>query len=123
MGSVSNPRKPIIFLVGVLGLGSIVLGFVHQEWLAYSVLGLMGFGDGVVDVIALAWLQKQIVAQMQGRVMSLLIFADLVLVPFSLGISGLLSEINLTVLFVAAGLTMFLTGIFTSLNQSLRSND
>ena len=122
MGSVSNPRKSMIFLTCVLGLGSIVLGFVHQEWLAYSVLGLMGFGDGMVDVIALSWLQKQIVAQMQGRVMGLLIFADLVLVPFSLGVSGLLSEINLTLLFVAAGLTMLLTGLGTSLIQPIRSN-
>ena len=76
----------------------------------------------MVNVIALTWLQKQTIAQMQGRVMSLLIFANSALVPFSLGISGLLSEINLTVLFVAAGLTMLLTGIGTSLIQPTRSN-
>ncbi|MEM7760962.1 MAG: hypothetical protein AAF298_22950, partial [Cyanobacteria bacterium P01_A01_bin.40] len=77
--------------------------------------------DGMVDVIALSWLHKQTVAQMQGRVMSLLIFADLALVPFSQGISGVLSEINLTVLFVGAGLTMLLTGIGTSLIKPTRS--
>ena len=121
MGSVSNPGKPLIFLAYVFGLGSIVLGFVNQEWLAYGVLGLMGFSDGMVDVIALTWLQKQTITQMQGRVMSLLIFADIALVPFSQGISGLLSEINLTVLFVVAGLTMLLTGIVTSLIQPTRS--
>lgn len=119
--AIDNPKKTLIFLAYVLGLGSIVLGFVHREWLAYGVFGLIGFGNGMVDVIVLAWLQKQTVPQMQGRVMSLLIFAEIALVPFSQGVSGLLSEINLTLLFVAAGLTMLLTGIFNAFSQPIRS--
>ncbi len=122
IGSRGNPKQAIIFLAGILGLGSIALGFVDREWLAYSIVGAIGFGEGMVDVIVLVWLQKQTVAQMQGRIMSVLIFADIALLPFSLAISGILSEINLTFLFVGGGLTMLLTGICMSLIQPIRSN-
>jgi putative ABC transport system ATP-binding protein len=55
---------------------------------------------------------------MQGRMMGLTMFAAVALDPFSEGISGVLVEFSLTGLFVAAGVTMFLTAIASSIGRT-----
>jgi hypothetical protein len=53
---------------------------------------------------------------MQGRMMSLVMFASVALDPFSQAISGVLMEVNLTGLFVAAGIAMLVTALVSSLS-------
>jgi hypothetical protein len=53
---------------------------------------------------------------MQGRMMSLVMFAAIALDPFSQAISGVLMEINLTGLFVAAGIAMLIAALVSSLD-------
>lgn len=82
----------------------------------------MGLGGGIVGVVGVTWLQQQTVAQMQGRVMSLLMFAAVALDPFSQVISGVLIDVSLTGLFVIAGITMLLTAALSSMSQAARSH-
>jgi MFS family permease len=122
IGPVKNPGMPLIMLAYSLGVGLIALAFVSNQWLAYAVLALMGIGGGIVSVIAVAWLQQNTPSQMQGRVMSLLMFAAIALDPFSQAISGFLSAINLTFLFVSAGVTMLITGVVASRSSGIRTS-
>jgi MFS family permease len=122
IGSVKNPGISLIMLAYSLGVGLIALAFVNNQWLAYAVLALMGIGGGIVSVIAVAWLQQNTPSQMQGRVMSLLMFAAIALDPFSQAISGFLSAINLTFLFVSAGVTMLITGVVASRSSGIRTS-
>jgi hypothetical protein len=55
---------------------------------------------------------------MQGRMMSLVMFAAIALDPFSQAISGMFLDINLTALFIAAGMTMFVTAALSSVDQT-----
>jgi hypothetical protein len=48
--------------------------------------------------------------------MSLVMFASVALDPFSQAISGVLMEVNLTGLFVAAGIAMLVTALVSSLS-------
>jgi hypothetical protein len=59
----------------------------------------------------MTWLQQQTAFHMQGRMMSLIMFAAVALDPFSQAASGALLEISLTGLFVAAGIIMLLTAM------------
>jgi MFS family permease len=82
------------------------------------VIALMGVGGGIVGVLGMTWLQQQTTAQMQGRMMSLVMFASVALDPFSQAISGGLMEVGLTGLFVAAGIAMLLTALVSWLGSS-----
>jgi MFS family permease len=108
--SITHPKSLLVGLAWWLGTGMIALGFTGQSWLAGTVLTIMGLGGGFVTVIGVTWMQQQTPSEMQGRVMSLLLFAVLALDPFSQALSGLLIEVNLVLLFVAAGAVMVLTG-------------
>jgi MFS family permease len=114
LSAIKNLKTPLVFLSYSLGAGLILLGFVQQAWVAAGAIALMGIGGGIVGVLGLTWLQQQTATQMQGRMMSLVMFAAIALDPFSQAISGILLEINLTGLFIAAGSIMFLTGFVAS---------
>ena len=77
----------------------------------------MGIGGGIVDVLALTWLQQETAISMQGRMMSLVMFAAVSLDPFSQAISGVLIDTSLSSLFLAAGITMLFTALVASLSQ------
>ncbi len=115
LSAIQSLKTPLVFLSYALGAGLIGLGFVPQAWIAAGVIALMGIGGGIVGVLGLTWLQQQTAAPMQGRMMSLVMFAAIALDPFSQAISGLLLEISLTGLFIAAGSLMLLTGFVSSL--------
>jgi MFS family permease len=114
LSAIKNLKTPLIWLAQALGVGLIVLGFSQQAWMAAIVMALMGLGGGIVGVLGLTWLQQQTVLPMQGRMMSLVMFAAVALDPLSQAISGMLLEINLTGLFVAAGGVMLLTAVASS---------
>ena len=119
--SLRNPTSALILLAYGLGGGLLTLGVINQVWLAYGVLALMGLGGALVEIMSLAWFQRQTVAQMRGRVIGLFIFADVALEPFSQAVSGFLSDISLTLLFTAAGMTLLVTGIVAGFSQMVRN--
>jgi MFS family permease len=118
LSGIKNLKPLLVFLSYSLGTGLILLGFVQQAWIAAGVIALMGIGGGIVGVLGLTWLQQQTATSIQGRMMSLVMFAAIALDPFSQALSGVLLEIDLTGLFVAAGSIMFLTGFVSSLKGS-----
>jgi MFS family permease len=118
LSAIKDLKTPLAILSGVLGAGLIALGFTQQAGIAGMVIALMGLGGGIIGVLGITWLQQQTATQMQGRMMSLVMFASVALDPFSQAISGVLMEINLTGLFVAAGIAMLIMGIVSCLSGS-----
>jgi MFS family permease len=118
LSAIKNLKTPLVLLSYLLGAGLITLGFVDQAWMASVVIALMGLGGGMIGVLGLTWLQQQTATSMQGRMMSLVMFAAVALDPFSQAISGVLMEINLTGLFVAAGIAMLVTALVSSLSRT-----
>ncbi|QUS62599.1 MFS transporter (plasmid) [Synechocystis sp. PCC 7339] len=118
LGAIKQLQTPLVFLAIFLGTGLIALGFVSQTWTAGTIILLMGVGGGIVGVLALTWLQQETAIAMQGRMMSLVMFAAVALDPFSQAISGVLLDISLTGLFLAAGATMLITALVALLNRT-----
>ena len=118
LSAIKNLKTPLVMLAYALGAGLITLGFVQYAWIASVVIALMGLGAGIIGVLGLTWLQQQTATYMQGRMMSLVMFAAVALDPFSQAISGMLLEINLTGLFMAAGITMLVTALVSSLSRT-----
>ena len=117
-GCIYLMKTPLVLLAYSLGVGLVLLGWVQQSWVAAVIIALMGVGGGIVGVLGLTWLQQQTATQMQGRMMSLVMFAAIALDPFSQAISGVFLEISLTGLFVAAGGMMLITAVVVSLEQA-----
>lgn len=61
--------------------------------------------------------EQETAIAMQGRMMGLVMFAAVALDPFSQAISGVLLNISLTGLFLAAGTLMLATALVSSLSQ------
>ena len=78
----------------------------------------MGLGGALVEITSLVWFQQQTAAHLQGRVIGLLIFADVALEPLSQAVSGFLSDISLNLVFTAAGSTLLVTGAVASFSQA-----
>jgi MFS family permease len=117
LSAIKDLKTPLVLLASALGLGLIVLGLMQQAWMASVVIALMGMSGGIVGVLGLTWLQQQTETHMQGRMMSLVMFASVALDPFSQAISGVLMEVNLTGLFVAAGIAMLVTALVSSVSR------
>jgi MFS family permease len=118
LSAIKDLNTPLVLLSCLLGAGLIILGFIQQAWIAGVAIALMGLGGGMIGVLGLTWLQQQTATHMQGRMMSLVMFASVAFDPFSQAISGVLMEINLTGLFVAAGIAMLIMAIVSFLSGS-----
>jgi hypothetical protein len=58
---------------------------------------------------------------MLGRVMGVMMFAVAVLDPLSYALAGVLADINLTMLFVAGGAIMIITGALALASRAMRT--
>ncbi len=125
-GSISRPRRLGMLLLGVAGadgIGLALLGVVPNVVLASVVIGVMGFGSGLLNVMGIAWLQARTDPQMLGRVMSLVMFASLGLAPVSYALAGALVDLHATIMFVAAGVIVLMATACSATNRTVRAAD
>ena len=108
---------------GLPGCALAVPGFAPDPVFALVINAISGIGVGLVSVYAVTWLQSKATEAMHGRLASLIVFASVALDPLSQGVSGFISEIDLTLLFVASGLLMIMTGVLTALSPTIRQRE
>lgn len=121
LGNRLHPGRLLIGLSLVLAITVSILGFSNSLIVIIIVLIIMGAGIGFVSVIAIVWLQRQAPLDMQGRLMSVTMFAEVIFDPFSQGLTGVLLDVGLTPLFLSAGAIMLATAIFASFSYLARS--
>jgi MFS family permease len=121
----SPPARRMGIFLGViwsgLGFGVLLLGLISQTIVAALVMFIMGLADGYVVILFITWLQKRTPDAMLGRVMSLLSFASVGLMPVSNLLSGLLINWNATATFVIGGGMMALLVFLSMLNPAVHS--
>lgn len=123
-GVVPPPKRfgaLIVLLCLWLGAGLAIVGLVPALWPAALVMAVTGIGTGVVNTYGISWLQRRTDRQMQGRVMSLVMLASMGATPIAYAISGAVAELNVTVLFLAAGGMALVCGIGAAASRSVRS--
>ena len=87
-----------------MALGIILLGWAPTAIAATSITVMMGLVMGYVNITFITWLQRRTPGAMLGRMMSLLMFASIGLVPIAASLVGLVIRFNLAALFVGGGL-------------------
>jgi MFS family permease len=125
-GSLPRPgaNQMSLLLVGLLasfGAAMIALAFVTTTWLAFTIMLITGIGDGYLGITAMTLLQQRTPGNMLGRVMSLVMFANVGLAPVSQTLAGVLIKLNLEGLFVGAGILLVLLAGWALLSPDARS--
>lgn len=119
-----NPKRMgtvLLSLVSMMGIGLALLG-VSTTMLFASTIGLvLGSVDGYINVFFVTWVQSRAPKAFIGRLMSLLMFSSIGLLPVSMGLSGALSRMDVTLLFTTSGVVVALLGLGMTLNSTVRA--
>jgi MFS family permease len=124
-GSLPKPKaeqlnRLVVALVASFGAALISFAFITSTGLAFAVLLAVGVGNGYFAITAITLLQQRTPPHMVGRVMSLILFANVGLVPVSQALSGLFIKLSLEGLFIGAGLLMIVLAAWTALDREAR---
>jgi MFS family permease len=101
----------LLTIASSLGIGMAAIGFAPAPLVVLLILAAMGLGIGYLNVVVIAWLQAHVEPSMIGRVMGLAMLASFGLGPVSLAVAGILVDWSATVLFVGAGLLIFVVSL------------
>jgi MFS family permease len=125
-GSLPRPSGKImrIFLVVLLAVFGLVLGsfgFIRFTWVDFSLMLMLGVGNGYLAITLFTWMQLRTPKAMLGRMMSILMLSNTGLVPVSQAVSGAVSKWSLTMLFVGAGVLILLITLWTAPQSELKT--
>jgi hypothetical protein len=125
-GSVRRFRRRGLIELGLTGLLGIIVGaiaFVPNLPAAVVLATAIGATASFLGVITVSWLQERAQQGMTGRVMSLAMFSAVALDPISFALAGVLVELNLTAMFLAAGTLLLLTAVAGAASRTMREVD
>jgi hypothetical protein len=125
-GSVSRFRRRGLIELGLTGLLGIIVGaiaFVPNLLAAIAIATAIGATSSFLGVITVSWLQERTEPALLGRVMSFAMFSAVALDPISFALAGILVELDLTAMFLAAGALLLLTAVLGALSRTMREVD
>jgi hypothetical protein len=125
-GSVSTFRRRGLIEIRLTGLLGIIVGaiaFVPNLSAAIALATAIGATASFLGVITISWLQERSEPGMLGRVMSFAMFSAVALDPISFALAGVLVELNLTTMFLAAGTLLLLTALLGAASPTMRDVD
>jgi MFS family permease len=107
----------------VIGICTASIGLLRQLWSLLPSLFVMSASAGFLNVHLLAWFQQRVDRTMLGRVMSVLMFAGLGLMPLSLAAAGVAVQWNLPGMFAGAGVLVLVVAFIAALQRPVREID
>jgi MFS family permease len=107
----------------VVGICTASIGLLGQLWPLLAILFVMSASAGFLNVHLLAWFQQRVDRAMLGRVMSVLMFASLGLVPLSLAAAGVAVQWSLRGMFAGAGALVLAVTCIAALQRPVREID
>jgi len=118
-------RRGLVELVctAALGIGVGGLAFSPNLFVAGTLAALIGMTASFLAVVNISWLQERSEPGLTGRVMSLAMFSAIALDPISYVLAGVLVEINLSVVFLAAGGLLLFTALLGATSRTMRTVD
>ena len=124
-GALPRPSSRVVraIVVGLFaGNGMVVasLSLLSDIWPIFGLLLLLGLGNGYLAIVLFTWIQTYVSRSMLGRMMSLVTFSSLGLIPVSQAISGAVGGWSLDVLFLPSGGLVVLGAVWTSRRPGLR---
>lgn len=117
-------RGRTLLLAGaVIGLCVGPVGFLGRMTTLTPDLVLLGATAAFLNIQLISWFQQRVDRAMMGRVMSVLMFASMGLLPFSLAIAGVALKASITGTFLAAGAMVLLVIPLAASHRAVREID
>lgn len=117
-------RGWLLLLVSVIvGVCTAALGMLSQLWSLLPILFVMSASAGFLNVHLFAWFQQRVDRAMLGRVMSVLMFASLGLMPLSLAAAGVAVQWSLRGMFAGAGAMVVVVACIAGMQRPVRAID
>jgi MFS family permease len=118
-------RRGLLLLVvsAAIGVCTASIGLLNHLWSLSPILFVMGASAGFLNVQLLAWFQQRVERAMLGRVMSVLMFASIGLVPLSLAAAGIAVQWSLPGMFAGSGALVLFVTCITALHRTVREID
>jgi MFS family permease len=107
----------------VIAICTASIGLLRQLWSLLPVLFVMSASAGFLNVHLLAWFQQRVERAMLGRVMSVLMFASIGLMPLSLAAAGFAVQWSTRGMFAAAGALVLVVTCIAALQRPVREID
>lgn len=98
--------KTILWLTTGLGFGLTLLGMVPNVIWACALMVVIGVIAGYTQVLMASWIQTKSDPQLRGRVMSVVMLSAYGLTPLSYVLTGALTQISVSFMFIATGLLL-----------------
>ncbi|MFP6809088.1 MAG: MFS transporter [Pseudomonadales bacterium] len=112
----------VLSLDAIEGATLIFLGFASETVYGMLILFNMGIIGGFLQIFFMTWIQKRIPQDMLGRIMSVIIFANMGLAPISAALSGYIVEyVGLTMLFLGCGGLFMSVALLSMFSSSIRA--
>ncbi len=96
----------MILFVALFGIALIAMGQITSTWVGAAIMVLVGLGNGYLSIRLITYLQRRTPPDLLGRIMSLILFANVGLTPLSQALAGALSRYSVSWLFAGAGLAL-----------------
>lgn len=117
-------RGRTLLLVGaVIGLCIAPVGYLSRMTTLMPDLVLLGGAAAFLNIQLISWFQQRVDRAVMGRVMSVLMFASVGLLPFSLAIAGVALKASLTGTFLSAGTMILLVILLAASHRAVREID
>ena len=113
--------KTILWLTTGLGFGLTLLGLVPNVIWACVLMALIGMIAGYTQVLMASWLQTKSDPQLRGRVMSVVMLSAYGLTPLSYLLTGALTQISVSFMFIATGLLLLIALALCAFGSSGRA--
>jgi hypothetical protein len=104
----------------VIALCTASIGLLHQLWSLALVLFFMCAATAYLNVQLLSWFQQRVERAMLGRVMSVLMFASVGLIPFSIAAAGIVIQWSLSGMFAVSGALVLLVTAAAAMQRTVR---
>jgi MFS family permease len=114
-------RGFLLSAMGVtIGLCMTPMGLMWKLWEVAVLMFLIGVTAGLSNVHIVSWLQQRIDPAVRGRVMSVLMTANVGLMPVSLALAGILVAWSLQWTFLIAGAVMLFVSLLAAFQKPVR---
>lgn len=111
----------MILASGLVSLGIAAIGLLSAELSMAVVLALIGVAGSYNNVVLISWFQERVEHEFMGRVMSVLMFGWVGLMPLSFPLAGALAQWSISGMFLIAGTTAVAIVVLCAFSSHLRA--
>jgi hypothetical protein len=115
--------RNLLLAGAVIGLCVAPVGLLSRMTTLIPDLFLLGGTAAFLNIQLISWFQQRVDRAVMGRVMSVLMFAAVGLLPFSLAIAGVTLKASITATFLSSGAMVFLVILLAASHRAVRAID